>query len=282
MQCPYCEFRIFDEDWDVLMAHIEECHPRIFRIEGDRLHGMLRGVEGGAMCVITVSREVGSGGDVIASRVAEVLGYDCVDKKLITEVAHLADVPEFEVERYDEKGVSRLRRFLRELVIPSSPRTLALWGGGFPDDLSASVLVPEQDLAQVSYLDPEKCLSLVRFVVRDFAERGHVVLLGRASQAILADRRDAVHVRTIAPIETRCRWVMEQRGVDRESALALIRETDRSRARYIRNNYGVEWDDPALYHALINTEKTGVDLAVHLIAEMARNSCGASQEVGRD
>ena len=223
------------------------------------------------MCVITVSRELGSGGDRIAHSVAEELGYDAVDKKLITEVAQLANVSEFEVERYDEKGVSRLRRFLRDLVIPRSPRAVPLWGVGFPDDMSTSVLVPEQNLAQVNYLDHEKCLSFVRFVVRDFAERGNVVILGRASQAILADWPGAVHVRTVAPLEKRCQWVMEQRGLDREVALDLIKDSDRSRARYIRNNYGVEWDDPALYHLILNTEKTGVDSCVHLIAETVRH-----------
>jgi len=236
------------------------------------------------MCVITVSREVGSGGDLVAHSVAEELGYDAVDKKLITEVAQLANVSEFEVERYDEKGVSRLRRFLGDLVIPRSPRAVPLWGVGFPDDMSTSVLIPEQNLAQVNYLDHEKCLSFVRFVVRDFAERGNVVILGRASQAILADWPDAVHVRTIAPLEKRCQWVMQQRGLDREAALDLIKDTDRSRARYIRNNYDVEWDDPALYHLTLNTEKTGVDRSVHLVAEMVRSAAMMSEKGpdGRD
>ena len=230
------------------------------------------------MCVITVSRQLGSGGDLIAHRVAEELGYDPVDKKLITEVAHLANVSEFEVERYDEKGISRLRRFVRDLVIPGSAREMLFWGVGFPDDMSASVLVPEQDLEQVSYLDCQKYLSFIQFVIRDFADRGNVVILGRGSQAILADRSDALHVRTVAPIESRCRRVMEQRGVDREAALDLIRDTDRSRARYMRSNYRVEWDDPSLYHIVINTEKIGVDLATHLIAEMARTFDMPSQQ----
>ena len=222
------------------------------------------------MCVITISRQLGSGGDLIAHSVAKKLGYDPVDKKLITEVAHLANVSEVEVERYDEKGIGRVRRFLRDLVIPGSSREVLLWGAGFPDDMSASVLVPEQDLEQVSYLDHQKCLSFVQFVIRDFADRGNAVILGRGSQAILSGRNDVVHVRTVAPIESRCRWVMQQREMDRETVLDLIRDTDRSRARYIRSNYGVEWDDPSLYHIVINTEQTDIGQAVHLIVEMAR------------
>jgi len=146
---------------------------------------------------------------------------------------------------------------------------MPFWPMGFPDDMSASLLVPGEVLQQISYLDHEKCLSFVQFAVRDFADRGNVVILGRASQAILADRTDTAHVRTIAPIEARCGWVMRQRGLDREAALELIKETDTCRARYIRNNYGIEWDDPTLYHLVLNMEKTGVDLAVHMIAEMA-------------
>lgn len=222
------------------------------------------------MCVITLSRELGSRGDLIAHRVAEVLGYDPVDKKLITEVADLADVSEFEVERYDEKGVSRLKRFLRNLVIPRPPGDMSFGPMGFPGDTSPPLLIPGEVLQQINYLDHRKYRNFVQFAIRDFADRGHVVVLGRASQAILADRTDTVHVRAIAPIETRCRWVMRQHGIDREAALALIQETDTSRARYIRNNYGIDWEDPTHYHLVLNTEKTGVDLAVHMIAEMAR------------
>ena len=31
MRCPYCRFRVFERDLDVLMAHIEERHPKEYR-----------------------------------------------------------------------------------------------------------------------------------------------------------------------------------------------------------------------------------------------------------
>ena len=71
------------------------------------------------MAVITTSRQMGSGGDIVGARVGEQLGYGLVDKALITEIAREANVPESEVVRYDERTESPVKRFLRGLVTPS-------------------------------------------------------------------------------------------------------------------------------------------------------------------
>ena len=87
------------------------------------------------MTAITVSRQLGSLGDRIAERVAEVLGYEYVDRRLVEEIASITDTSPEEVEKYDEKGEGRGRHFLKRLLVPEmSP-------GGFP--LSSAAYFPE-------------------------------------------------------------------------------------------------------------------------------------------
>ena len=61
----------------------------------------------------------------IAKIVADRLGYDCVDKELIAEIAHAAGVSEDVVEQLDEVGESAVRRFLGELFTPSTVYSLS-------------------------------------------------------------------------------------------------------------------------------------------------------------
>ena len=64
------------------------------------------------MAVVTISRQLGSGARAIGLRAAELLGYDVVDKALITEVADQARVDEEEVAEIDEVEEPGVRGFL--------------------------------------------------------------------------------------------------------------------------------------------------------------------------
>lgn len=220
------------------------------------------------MAVITVARQLGSNGDRIAERVADILGYEFVDRRLIEEIASITDTSPEEVEKFDEKGEGRVKHFLKRLLVPEiSP-------GGFP--LSSAAYFPEFGLEfpyvmdrsaedGVTYLDRGTYQLLITTLVQDMGETGNAVLVGRASQAILAHHKDAFHVKIVAPFEIRCERIMQIRAVDRENAEELVEQHDRWRKLYLRNFHGVDWDDPLLYHLTINTGRMDEDAAVDLI-----------------
>lgn len=220
------------------------------------------------MAVITVARQLGSNGDRIAERVADILGYEFVDHRLIEEIAAITDTSPEEVEKFDEKGEGRVKHFLKRLLVPEiSP-------GGFP--LSSAAYFPEFGLEfpyvmdrnadeGITYLDRGTYQLLITTLVQDMGETGNVVLVGRASQTILANHKDAFHVKIVAPFEIRCERIMQLRAMDRENAVELVEQHDRWRKLYLRNFHGVDWDDPLLYHLTINTGKMDEDAAVDLI-----------------
>lgn len=230
------------------------------------------------MAVITVSREFGSEGLAVARRAAELLGYSCLDRGLVTEVARMADVSEREVERYDERGQGLVADLLERMFVGRSGGYPAYaWYGDCPEMMVAPALF-YSDLEQGQVPCREDILSLVEHVIRAAADRGNVVIVGRGAQVVLADRPEALHVRVIAPLPFRCQRIAAREGVDLAEAMDLIRRTDRDRARYLRQYYHVDWEDSQLYHLTINTERTGIDLAARLIAGAASRGAWVRQE----
>jgi cytidylate kinase len=220
------------------------------------------------MAVVTVSRQIGSGGDRLAERVAEVLGYEYVDRRLVEEIANITDTSVEEVERFDEKGEGRVRYFLKRLLVPETG------GSGFP--LSSAAYFPEfglefpyvieRDPAKAPrYLDRGTYHLLITTLVQDFGGTGKAVIVGRASQVILSGHAEAFHVKVVAPLADRCRRLMEARGVNEASARQLAEQHDRWRQLYLRNYYDVDWDDPLLYHLTINTGRMEIEDAVDLV-----------------
>lgn len=220
------------------------------------------------MAVITVARQLGSGGDVIAGRTADTLGYQLADRRLVEEIAAHTDATPEEVEEFDEKGDGRIRHFLGRLLVPQV--------GGHALPLSSSAYFPEFGLdfpyvtdgdggRQAAYLDRGSYQLLITTLIEELGRQGNVVLVGRGSQAILAHRRDVLHVKVVAPFEQRCDRVAAGRGVDRQRSRELVERHDRWRQHYLRNTHGIDWDDPLLYHLTINTGKVDEDAAVSLI-----------------
>lgn len=221
------------------------------------------------MAIITVSRQLGSGGDRIAEGVAHSLGYEFVDRRLVEEVAAITDTEPEDVEKFDEKGEGRVKFFLKRLLVPE------VVPGGFP--LSSAAYFPEFGLEFPyvmdrpneeggTFLDRGTYQLLITTILQDLGATGNAVLVGRASQVVLGNHKEAFHIRVVAPFDLRCERVMQARGMNRENAEELVKQHDRWRKLYLQNYHGVDWDDPLLYHLTINTGSMEEESAVDLVS----------------
>ncbi len=223
------------------------------------------------MGVITISREYGSDGRTVAKRVAEALSYHNIDKELLVEVAQKAQVPISEVERYDEQPEHPALRILRKFLTPGYADTLT---GLAEYEWWATATVPElsehEDQA-LTTMDEEVYAKLTAEVAEQLADQGDVVLLGRGGQAVLRGRIDTLHVRVVGTRDFKLEVVKARDQLTRdEDAIRRMREVDDRRKTYIKRHYKVEWDDPNLYHLMVNTGLLGVDGAVDAIVCAAR------------
>ncbi len=184
------------------------------------------------MNFITFSRTLGSQGTVIAKRVAEAMGYAFIDTQSIDKAA-VAMGFSASVEELDGKAPSFFQRYFSNA--------------------------------------PEINLDRLNSVVLDMAKQGDAVFVGRGAQVLLKSFHCALHIRVIASTERRIRNLVA-RDYTEAAAEKAIDRSDHERSAFIRFAFGVSWDNPALYDAVLCTDKLGVDLAVDTILTMARSS----------
>jgi cytidylate kinase len=104
-----------------------------------------------------------------------------------------------------------------------------------------------------------------RLVVEGAVKAGQAVIVGRGGQALLAGRRDVLHVRIIAPIERRIQYVMQREGLDRAAAQRRIEGKDRDRANFLMSAHRKNPADARLYDLVVNTGVLHLDTAVDLV-----------------
>jgi cytidylate kinase len=198
------------------------------------------------MRAITISREYGSGGGEVARRVAVRLGWQLVDHQMVVHIAQSLGVSESEIEQKDEYSESFASRIL------SSMRLI---------DPAMAVGVPVDALTTTEEAYRQALTNLVHAV----AQTGHAVIVGRGSQVLLADLRDVLHVRIVAPIEQRITYVVQREGLDRDAARTRIQQKDRQRERYLQNHYHQSSEDPHLYDLVLNTGIIDLDSIAEII-----------------
>src|SRR5258706_3208561 len=216
------------------------------------------------MRAMTISREYGSGGGEIATRLAKRLGWQLVDRAMVERVASEIGTSQEEAEVHDEHVQGMVSRALGSLIYL------------YPAAMANTP--PEAFLSDEAYRD------VFNRVVRAAAARGHVVIVGRASQVILADLRDVLHVRIIAPFEKRVAYVMQREGVDHHTTEARIHRNDHERASYLEQEYHHHPDDAHLYDLVLNTSlldlESAVDIMCFTLQQKARGLATKTGELG--
>jgi len=178
------------------------------------------------MAVITISRQWGSLGTIVANAVADRLGYRLVMRQLINQAALRAGAPQVALAVIDE---------------------LHLLG-----------VAPTAEEYQAY-------IQAMHAVIEELAAQGNVVIVGRGGQAVLHERPGVLHVRMIAPLELRVERLADRHHISLAAARAQVRASDRERRSYLKRFYNANVDDPALYDLVINTAHLGAETACDLV-----------------
>jgi cytidylate kinase len=96
------------------------------------------------------------------------------------------------------------------------------------------------------------------------------VALGRGGMVVLRSVPWALHVHLGGSRQTRLQQGMELQGIDRETAERRQEVEDRTRIGYVRRAYGVDGEDPSLYHLLLDSTMLDLDTCVELIVEASQ------------
>lgn len=216
-----------------------------------------------AMRAVTISRLYGSGGGEIAVRLARKLGWQLIDHAIIEQTARELGVYETDVARHDEEYVegtfSRILNRIRNLAPGAfTPTPLVAEGPSFPLDTPTPTSRPSPS-------NERAYEETMQYVIKAAAKNGHVVIVGRGGQFLLADQRDVLHIRIVAPLELRVAYVARREEPNIDAARTRVQEKDRARERNMQNQFHRKPDDPELYDLVINTAVLDLDSCVHLI-----------------
>lgn len=206
------------------------------------------------MAVITISRQFGSGGDEIARRLCEILGYQYFDKQMMIQVAGQVGLSEHELVDFSEENY-KVRGFFNRLFGSRAVAQVESWTTG---------PTGQQELT-VSELNERACINMIHSTVRAAYKHGNVVILGRGGQAILRDMPGVLHVRIEATLGARVMRVQAQKEISISEAEAITRHSDQTTAVYLKNFYNIDWADPLNYHLVINSGRWGIEASVQII-----------------
>ena len=186
--------------------------------------------------IITIGREYGSGGRIIAKQVAETLGIAFYDKELI----HLAAQKTGLSEEYISSSAThhKANKFFYNLIFSS-------------DNL------PVSDQLYIAETD----------IIKKVSDDGPCVIVGRCADYILRERQDCLKIFIHAPLEERIARAKNDYGIS-EDIEQFVQKTDKERSAHYDYFTNQEWGKAQNYHMTINST-VGLDMAVKLIIAAA-------------
>lgn len=188
--------------------------------------------------VITIGREYGSGGRLIAKKLSEEMGITFYDKQLISDVAKKTGFSEHFIRNAEHQRPTN----------------------SFLYDLYTSVQTPSV---------PDQVFIAQAKVIKEAAARESCVIVGRCADYILRDLPNCLRVFINAPLDQRIRRAREEYGVQEPNLESYVIRQDKARASYYNYFATGRWGQSREYDLCVNS-RIGIDAAVAVIRAAAQ------------
>lgn len=205
--------------------------------------------------IITISRELGSGGHTVGQLLAERLGVRFSDKELIKALREEFHLTTDAIERLKGEKKDWLTSLLRKIVAMPKVENVVEWDDDFVKEY-------RPDLSSDEIFEAEKQ------ILRGIAEEGSCVIAGRSGFFVLKDFPNKVDIFITAPREKRIERVMAKQHLSEQEAAAAIDRVDEGRENYIKRYAGTSRYDVRNYDLVINMDNVpDENAAVELIVK---------------
>ena len=183
--------------------------------------------------VITISREPGSGGNILAESLSQQLEFDLFYQEFIHKMAESAHVSVRLLETLDEKGASVLEEWISSMV-------------------------------DRRHLWPDRYLQHLMKIIGTIGKHGRAVIVGRGANFVLPPEK-RISLRVISSLETRIRNVSQAFGTTAAEARSRILKTESDRKAFIKKYFHEDIQNPLNYDIIINTEDLSIDDAMNAV-----------------
>jgi len=204
--------------------------------------------------VITISREIGSGGRTIGRKLAEKLGVRFCDKELINALREKFNLRTSEIEKIKGEKKSWLADLIRstapipELVLLKDPNSAYL----------GNIRVP---------VTTDEIFEAETEILRAMADESSCVIAGRSGFFVLKDHPNKVDIMITAPFQKRVEHVMAKQSITKEEAALIVEDVDKSRENYVKRYTGKSRYDARNYDLVLNVDGLTEDEAANIILE---------------
>lgn len=191
--------------------------------------------------IISLGREFGSGGHIIAQQLAERYKIPLYDSNLLRHVAVEKEMNAEKLQKYDENPKNVL--FTRTVRGYSSS--------------------PEENIARMQF-----------DYLKSKADAGEsFVIVGRCAESVLKGNPNLISIFILGDMEQKIVRTMESNNISREKAVMLIEQQDKKRKTYHNHYCEGKWGDSRNYDLSINSSKLGLDETTRIIAEYIDSRC---------
>ncbi|MFZ2339311.1 MAG: cytidylate kinase-like family protein [Bacteroidales bacterium] len=201
--------------------------------------------------VITIGRQLGSGGRIIGEKLAAKLGINFYDKELIQIASRESGFGKEFFEQADEK------------------KLYSVFGGLF--GLSGTIA---EELFSTYYLNNETLFKIQSDVIRNLADKGSCLFVGRCADYVLSGHPAVLNVFVCADLADRVHRIAEQQKLTPGKARDFIEKADKKRAGYYNYFSSKRWGVADTYHLCVNSSWLGLDETVELISSFAAKRFG--------
>jgi cytidylate kinase len=183
--------------------------------------------------IIAISRGTFSGGEALATGVAERLGYRCMSREVLLEAA---------------------------------------WGYGVSVDKLDAAMEKRPPLWERLIGKRTAYLTFVRAALCDQALEGRLVYHGYVGHLVFPGVSHVLRVRAIADMDYRIQAAMRHQGLVRKDAVAYVDRVDKERRQWARSAFDVEWDDPSQYDVVLNLSRMNIATACETVVRLAASA----------
>jgi cytidylate kinase len=202
--------------------------------------------------VLTIEREYGSGANEIAAKLSERLGWKLWDQSLTTEIARRLECDKIQVEQREECRDPLHYRLFK-----------AFLRGSFEGSLNTH---------RLKLADAEGIRAVTEQLVRQAAQEGNCVIVGRGSAYYLHGLPGVFHVFVYAPFEEKVRR-LRQSGKTEQEATELAETVDEDRTAFVKHCFGIAFPSREYFHLMINSA-AGDQLVVETILNAMQGCAG--------
>jgi uncharacterized protein len=195
--------------------------------------------------IVAISRQMASGGSYIGYLLAKKLNFKYVDREILREAAKNMNTDESWLQHFDERSSGILSKILSGFSL------------GAPETATITPLHPpiyDKDLYTV------ECK-----IMNQIVDSCHAVIMGRGGFYALRERPKMLRVFIHAPMEFRVKRFMKFQNINEQEARTVLEDSDRKKAKFVRDMVHVNWTDSRNFHLCIDSSVIDFNSSVDLI-----------------